>query len=194
MDQPVDVFRESFSIFIDDGWKHKTLVYYLERLLAWWWWSKKTEQELTEYMLPLTCILLYYYSSNLFYYYSGQKKKDQDFTTLKKYQDTWWRQYTSGNQEGNALWCQHDKTFGGVMEVFGFSYDNTLLLSIGFRDIESMFEVEGICCCSWRFWLMTNDPKESVLTRRKLMNSQNSGLSAVCVIFAIVRRAIVRQQ
>ena len=34
------------------------------------------------------------------------------------------------------------------MEVFGFSYDNTLLLSIGFRDIESMFEVEGICCCS----------------------------------------------
>jgi hypothetical protein len=45
-------------------------------------------KELTEYMLPLTCILLYYYSSNLFYYYSGQKKKDQDFTTLKKYQDT----------------------------------------------------------------------------------------------------------
>ena len=137
-------------------------------------------------MLPLTCILLYYYSSNMFYYYSGQKKKDQDFTTLKKYQDTWWRkQYTSGNQEGNALWCQHNKTFGGVMEVFGFSYDNTLLLSIGFRDIESMFEVEGICCCSWRFWLMTNDPKESVLTRRKLMNLRNSGLSAVCVIWPL---------
>ena len=87
------------------------------------------------------------------------------------------------------------KHFGGVKEVNGFSYDNTLLLSIGFRDIEStMFEVEGIYCCSWRFWLMTNDPKESVLTRRKLMNLQNSGLSAVCVIFAIVRRAIVRQQ
>ena len=145
-------------------------------------------------MLPLTCILFYYYSSNMFYYYSGQKKKDQDFTTLKKYQDTWWRQYTSGNQDGNALWCQHNKTFGGVMEVFGFSYDNTLLLSIGFRDIESMFEVEGICCCSWRFWQLMIIEVELVLTRRKLMNSQNSGLSAVCVIFAIVRRAIARQQ
>jgi len=26
MDQPVDVLRESFSIFINDEWKHKTLV------------------------------------------------------------------------------------------------------------------------------------------------------------------------
>ena len=103
--------RFQYSLMMDESTRPLYIIIW-RRLLAWWWWSKKTEQELTEYMLPLTCILLYYYSSNLFYYYSGQKKKDQDFTTLKKYQDTWWRQYTPDNQEGkNALWCQHNKTF-----------------------------------------------------------------------------------